>query len=75
MIGKWHLKEEPAAFDYYCVLPGQGKYHDPSSASRATGAWPKNIIKAEGKHSSDAITDLTLEWLKDRAATRTSRSS
>jgi len=24
MIGKWHLKEEPAAFDYYCVLPGQG---------------------------------------------------
>ncbi|MCP5111375.1 MAG: sulfatase-like hydrolase/transferase, partial [bacterium] len=27
MIGKWHLKAEPAAFDYYCVLPGQGKYH------------------------------------------------
>ena len=24
MIGKWHLKQEPAAFDYYCVLPGQG---------------------------------------------------
>lgn len=24
MIGKWHLKEEPAAFDYYNVLPGQG---------------------------------------------------
>ena len=29
MIGKWHLKVEPASFDYYCVLPGQGKYHDP----------------------------------------------
>ena len=29
MIGKWHLKQEPAAFDYYCVLPGQGKYFDP----------------------------------------------
>ena len=28
MIGKWHLKNEPADFDYYCVLPGQGKYHD-----------------------------------------------
>ena len=26
MIGKWNLKKEPAAFDYYCVLPGQGKY-------------------------------------------------
>jgi arylsulfatase A-like enzyme len=23
MVGKWHLKQEPAAFDYYCVLPGQ----------------------------------------------------
>ena len=29
MIGKWHLKVEPADFDYYCVLPGQGKYHNP----------------------------------------------
>ena len=26
MIGKWHLKVEPKDFDYYCVLPGQGKY-------------------------------------------------
>lgn len=24
MIEKWHLKEEPSTFDYYCVLPGQG---------------------------------------------------
>src|SRR5688572_7917597 len=23
IIGKWHLHEEPASFDYYCVLPGQ----------------------------------------------------
>ena len=22
MIGKWHLKQEPATFDYYSVLPG-----------------------------------------------------
>lgn len=34
MIGKWHLKEEPAAFDYYCVLPGQGKYFDPDFRMR-----------------------------------------
>jgi uncharacterized sulfatase len=30
MVGKWHLVAEPAAFDYYCVLPGQGKYFDPT---------------------------------------------
>ncbi|MEM8913019.1 MAG: sulfatase-like hydrolase/transferase, partial [Planctomycetota bacterium] len=29
VIGKWHLKERPSAFDYYKVLPGQGKYFDP----------------------------------------------
>ncbi|MDX1283718.1 MAG: sulfatase-like hydrolase/transferase, partial [Draconibacterium sp.] len=22
MVGKWHLKKEPAAFDFYTVLPG-----------------------------------------------------
>jgi len=27
VIGKWHLKQEPN-FDYYKVLPGQGKYFD-----------------------------------------------
>jgi arylsulfatase A-like enzyme len=29
MIGKWDLKDEPADFDYFCVLPGQGEYHNP----------------------------------------------
>ena len=65
MIGKWHLKKEPADFDYYCVLPGQGKYHDPEFRIRGEKKWPKNLIKFEGEHSSDAITDQTLKWLKE----------
>lgn len=65
MIGKWHLKVEPAAFDYYCVLPGQGSYYDPTFRARGEKAWPGNTIKAAGKHSSDAITDISLEWLKN----------
>lgn len=65
MIGKWHLKEEPAAFDYYCVLPGQGKYHNPEFRVQGDQPWPKNVITAEGKHSSDAITDVSLQWLKE----------
>jgi len=65
MIGKWHLKVEPASFDYYCVLPGQGEYHNPDFRLRGDKPWPKNTIKFEGKHSTDAITDLTLAWLKD----------
>ena len=63
MIGKWHLKEEPAAFDYYCVLPGQGSYFDPLFRIRGEKPWPGNTIRKQGQHSSDAITDLSLEWL------------
>jgi len=65
MIGKWHLKEEPN-FDYYCVLPGQGDYHNPEFRLQGELAWPKNTIKKEGLHSSDAITDLSLDWLKNK---------
>lgn len=64
MIGKWHLKEEPGAFDYYKVLPGQGEYHDPEFRTRGDKPWPGNVVKYEGMHSSDAITDIALEWLE-----------
>ena len=66
MIGKWHLKVEPADFDYYCVLPGQGKYHGPEFRIRGEQPWGKNLISFPKKHSTDAITDLTLDWLKTR---------
>jgi N-acetylglucosamine-6-sulfatase len=65
MIGKWHLKEEPTAFDYYNVLPGQGKYYDPDTREKEQGQWPNNLIKHQG-HSSDVITDLSIEWLSTR---------
>ncbi len=64
MIGKWHLKMEPAAFHYYCVLPGQGKYYNPDFRIRGEKQWPGNTITLQGKHSSDAITDLSLDWLE-----------
>lgn len=65
MIGKWHLKEEPGSFDYYAVLPGQGKYHDPVFRVQGEKPWPQNTIEKEG-HSSDRITDLTLDWLQTK---------
>ncbi|MCP4376237.1 MAG: sulfatase [bacterium] len=65
MIGKWHLKKEPAAFDYYCVLPGQGRYYNPTFRVRGDGRFGKNTISKKGMHSSDAITDIGLEWLKN----------
>nr|WP_236649172.1 sulfatase [Rhodopirellula sp. SM50] len=67
MIGKWHLKAEPADFDYYCVLPGQGKYHNPDFRVRGDKPWGKNLISFQDKHVTDAITDLSLKWLSERS--------
>jgi N-acetylglucosamine-6-sulfatase len=64
MIAKWHLKVEPADFNHYCVLAGQGTYFNPEFRIRGEKPWGKNTIKFDGKHSTDAITDLTLEWLQ-----------
>ncbi|MFP6617725.1 MAG: sulfatase [Pirellulaceae bacterium] len=66
MIGKWHLKVEPGAFDYYCVLPGQGKYFDPVFRVQGEKKWPHNTVQFKGQHSSDAITDVTLKWLQEK---------
>lgn len=63
VIGKWHLTHEPVEFDYYCVLPGQGKYFDPSFQVRGEKAWPDSLMHVKDKHSTDAITDLSIEWL------------
>ena len=65
MIGKWHLKQEPAAFDYYKVLPGQGKYYNPKFRVRGKKKWKQNVVRSTG-HSSDVITDASLKWLQER---------
>lgn len=73
IIGKWHLKAAPEAFDHYEVLPLQGAYHNPELYAR-DGATKKSILfgrhgkrdvlvnKYKG-HSSDVITDLSIAWL------------
>jgi arylsulfatase A-like enzyme len=68
MVGKWHVKEEPA-FDYYCVLPGQGSYFNPVMRDSTQGEWPDNERRFAGydcTHSSDAIVKTSLNWLKKR---------
>ncbi len=63
IIGKWHLKVEPN-FDYYKVLPGQGKYFDTEFRIQGDKPWPKNTIAYPGSHSSDVITDSSLDWFQ-----------
>ena len=65
MIGKWHLKKEPN-FDYYKVLPGQGKYFDTMFRIQGPRKWPQNTVTHEGQHSTDAITDSALDWFRNK---------
>ncbi len=60
MIGKWHLKSEPTGFDYWKVLPGQGRYHDPEFIEMG------ERVTIEG-YVTDLITDSVLKWLENRA--------
>ena len=63
MIGKWHLGHgglhDPTGFDYWNVLPGQGLYHDPEMIELGER-------KVHEGYVTDIITDLSIEWLKDR---------
>ncbi|MFK7911698.1 MAG: sulfatase [Akkermansiaceae bacterium] len=59
MIGKIHLNGAMQGFDYWDVLPGQGKYNNP------------DFISSDGKkknkgYVTDVITDKTLNWLKEQ---------
>ena len=67
MIGKWHLghgpAHDPTGFDYWNVLPGQGRYHNPIMIDMGERK------QYEG-YATDIITDLSLEWLKKRDPSR-----
>jgi arylsulfatase A-like enzyme len=62
-IGKWHLKSTPTGFDYYNVLPGQGKYHNPTFIEMGRKSRHNGYV-------TDLITDFCLNWLKERTPDR-----
>ena len=66
IVGKWHLKMQPSGFDYYNVLRGQGRYKNPILYELGKD-WKKGGKEHKG-HSTDVITDLSLDWLKNRKA-------
>lgn len=64
MIGKWHLghgpSADPADFDFWRVLPGQGHYHDP--VMLADGG---EVVERRG-YVTDLITDDCIDWIDRR---------
>ncbi|MFC1764493.1 sulfatase [Planctomycetota bacterium] len=66
MIGKWHLKQEPTGFDYYCVLPGQGRYWDPVMKTRDNWEDGDHGGKPYKGFSTDVVADMTIDWIDKR---------
>jgi arylsulfatase A-like enzyme len=64
MIGKWHLGSDPAGFDRWEILPGQGAYMNPLLYT-ATGEKTYT-----GRYVTDVITDLGIQFIKDRPRNR-----
>lgn len=58
MIGKIHLPGTMQGFDYWEVLPGQGRYRNPAFITE-TGR-----IQYKG-HSTDIITSRAINWLEN----------
>lgn len=63
LIGKWHLVSEPTGFDYWEILQGQGVYYNPPLTRNG------KPVKYPG-YVTDIITDLSLDWLKQRDTNR-----
>ncbi|HIE51955.1 MAG TPA: DUF4976 domain-containing protein [Armatimonadetes bacterium] len=57
IVGKWHLKSEPTGFEYWNILPGQGRYHNPVLIEMGQRKEHKGYV-------TDIITDLSLEFLE-----------
>ncbi len=60
MVGKWHLGSDPAGFDRWEILPGQGAYWSPVFY---TAAGEKTYT---GRYATDVITDLAIDFMENR---------
>jgi len=63
VIGKWHLNSDPVGFDYWNILPGQGVYYQPVMIEGGKKVQHAGYV-------TDAITESTLNWLKQRDKSR-----
>ena len=66
IIGKWHLKDKPSGFDYFNILPGQGRYHNPILKNIDNWEYGNKGGKEYKGFSADVIMDESLKWLDQR---------
>lgn len=66
VIGKWHLYTKPSGFDYFNVLPGQGRYHNPLLKSEEGWVDGHDGGREYKGFSTDVIAEQSIEWMKNR---------
>lgn len=59
MFGKLHFGNNPKGFDEFMILPDQGDYYNPEFISKRGDTTIMGYV-------TDIITDLTLDWLKNK---------
>lgn len=62
LVGKWHLKKPPSGFDYWNIIKGQGRYHNPVMFEMDL---EKPVVQ-RGEYCTDVFTDTALSWLESR---------
>ncbi|MFO8027506.1 MAG: sulfatase [Opitutales bacterium] len=60
MVGKIHLDGQMQGFDYWEVLPGQGRYWNPVFVTE------EGRTTYKGEHSTDVITHRAINWLENK---------
>lgn len=67
IMGKWHLGSEPQGFDYYNILPDQGRYQNPVLIEKGMWGDDPRVDVRTGKeykgHSTDVITNEALRYI------------
>ena len=66
LVGKWHLKDKPSGFDYFNILPGQGRYNNPILKNKDNWEFGNKGGKEYKGFSSDVIMEESLKWLDKR---------
>jgi arylsulfatase A-like enzyme len=59
VVGKWHVGNRASGFDFWSILPGQGKYFHPDFIEMG------KPVRREG-YVTDLITGMALEFLERR---------
>ena len=68
LIGKWHLRRQPAGFDHFNVFHDQGEYVNP--IFKTAENWVDDDKGKQGTEvkgfSTDIVTDQTIDWIRNR---------